>query len=308
MILVKVQTKLMGNLFEFHAVSDNEKLGNEQIACAIDEVKRIEKLFTTYSDDSITNEVNKNAGIKPIEVPDEFFNLVYRAQKISALTQGYFDLSYGSLDKDFWNFNQSLTKLPSSQEAKKSVHLIDYRNILLDNNTKTIFLKNRGMRIGFGGIGKGYAADCAKRFMLEAGVNSGIISAAGDLNAWGYQEDGSPWTIGIANPNLKQSYFSTLNITNKSIATSGNYEKFATINNQLYSHTINPKTGYPIKGIKSVTIITANAELADAMATPVNILGVSQGLSLINQLKGIECILVDDNNKLFLSNNIKLIE
>lgn len=308
MILVKVQTKLMGNLFEFHTLSENEKHGNEQIACAVDEVKRIEKLFTTYSDNSITNEVNRNAGIKPIEVPDEFFNLVYRAQKISALTQGYFDLSYGSLDKDFWNFNQSLTKLPSPQEAKKSVHLIDYRNIILNNDTRTIFLKNKGMRIGFGGIGKGYAADCAKRIMLEAGVKNGIISAAGDLNAWGYQEDGSPWTVGIANPNLRQTYFSTLNITNKAIATSGNYEKFATINNQIYSHTINPKTGYPIKGIKSVTIITTNAELADAIATPVNILGVANGLNLINQLNGIECILVDDNNKLYLSNNIKLIK
>ena len=308
MILVKVQTKLMGNLFEFLALSTNEKLGNEQIAYGIDEVKRIERLFTTYSDESITNEVNRNAGIKPVKVPDEFFNLVYRAQKISVLTQGYFDLSYGSLDKDFWNFNQSLTKLPSPQEAKKSVHLIDYRNILLDDDAKTIFLKNKGMRIGFGGIGKGYAADCAKRVMLEAGVKNGIISASGDLNAWGYQEDGSPWTVGIANPNLKQTYFSTLNITNKAIATSGNYEKFVTINNQIYSHTINPKTGYPIKGIKSVTIITTNAELADAMATPVNILGISNGLNLINQLNGIECILVDDNNKLYLSNNIKLIE
>jgi len=164
------------------------------------------------------------------------------------------------------------------------------------------------MRIGFGGIGKGYAADCAKRIMVDAGVTSGIVSASGDLNAWGYQEDGSPWTVGIANPNLKQSFFSTLNITNKSIATSGNYEKFVMINNQIYSHTVNPKTGYPIKGVKSVTIITTSAELADAMATPVNILGVSEGLNLINQIKGIECIFVDDNNKLFLSNNIKLVK
>lgn len=308
MNLVKVQTKLMGNMFEFIALSDNERLVNEQITCAIDEVKRIEKLFTTFSDESVTNEVNRNAGKKPVEVPDEFFYLVYRAQKISMLTQGYFDLSYGSLDKDFWNFNQAMTKLPDPAEAKKSVHLIDYRNIILNKDDKTIFLRNKGMRIGFGGIGKGFAADCAKRVMVDAGVTSGIVSASGDLNAWGYQEDGSPWTVGIANPNLKQSFFSTLNITNKSIATSGNYEKFVMINNQIYSHTVNPKTGYPIKGVKSVTIITTSAELADAMATPVNILGVSEGLNLINQIKGIECILVDDNNKLFLSNNIKLVK
>ena len=298
----------MGNNFEFCALSENEKLGGEQIACGINEVKRIEKLLTTFSDDSVTNQVNNQAGIKPVAVPCEFYDLVFRAQKISALTKGYFDLSYGSLDKDFWNFNKSLTQLPDKRKARKSVHLIDYKNIILDDDAKTVFLKNKGMRIGFGGIGKGYAADCAKRVMLEAGVNNGIVSASGDLNAWGYQLDGSPWTVGIANPNLKESYFSTLNITNKSVATSGNYEKFVMINNQLYSHTINPKTGYPIKGIKSVTIITVNAELADAMATPVSILGVADGLNLINQLNGIECILVDDANRLYISNNIKLIK
>lgn len=306
MILVKVKTKLMGNIFEFCALSENEKVGNEQIACGVNEVKRIEKLFTTFSDDSVTNEVNKQAGIRPVTVPDEFYNLVFRAQKISSLTQGYFDLSYGSLDKDFWNFNKSLTHLPDKHEAKKSVHLIDYKNIVLDSESKTVYLKNKGMRIGFGGIGKGYAADCAKRVMMQAGVENGIVSAAGDLNAWGYQEDGSPWTVGIANPNLKQSYFSTLNITNKSVATSGNYEKYVVINNQLYSHTINPRTGYPIRGIKSVTVITTNAELADAMATPISIMGVVEGLNFINQINGIECILVDDANKLYVSNNIKI--
>lgn len=306
MALAKVQTKLMGNIFEFSVVCDNEEQGNEQIASGINEVKRIEKLLTTFSDDSVTNEVNRQAGIQPVVVPDEFYDLVYRAQKISALTRGYFDLSYGSLDKDFWNFNKSMTQLPDRHKAKKAVHLIDYRNIILDHETKTVFLKNKGMRIGFGGIGKGYAADRAKQVMLQSGVKNGIVSAAGDLNVWGRQEDGSLWTIGIANPDLKQSYFSTLSLTDKSVATSGNYEKFVKIGNQLYSHTINPKTGYPIKGIKSVTVITSNAELADAMATPISIMGVTEGLRFINQLNGIECILVDDANKLYVSNNINL--
>ncbi|MCI1681802.1 MAG: FAD:protein FMN transferase [Bacteroides sp.] len=306
MALAKVQTKLMGNIFEFSVVCDNEEQGNEQIASGINEVKRIEKLLTTFSDDSVTNEVNRQAGIQPVVVPDEFYDLVFRAQKISTLTHGYFDLSYGSLDKDFWNFNKSMTQLPDRHKAKKAVYLIDYHNIILDHEAKTVFLKNKGMRIGFGGIGKGYAADRAKQVMLQSGVKNGIVSAAGDLNVWGRQEDGSPWTIGIANPDLKQSYFSTLSLTDKSVATSGNYEKFVKIGNQLYSHTINPKTGYPIKGIKSVTVITSNAELADAMATPISIMGVTEGLRFINQLNGIECILVDDANKLYVSNNINL--
>jgi thiamine biosynthesis lipoprotein len=308
MVTVKFQTKLMGNMFDFTVLDEDEKSGEEKIRLGVEEIKRIERLFTTYSDDSITNQVNRMAGIGPVEVCDEFFQLVLRSQKISELTRGYFDISYGSLDSNFWNFNKEMTKLPEHRLARKAVNLIDYRNIILDSDSKTVFLRKKGMRIGFGGIGKGYAADRAKQVMADAGVANGIVSASGDLNAWGHQQNGMPWTIGIANPDLKHSYFSTLNITDKSVATSGNYEKFVIINKQLYSHTINPRTGYPVKGIKSVTVITASAELADAMATPISIMGVAEGLHFINQIKGIECILVDDANRLYVSNNINLIK
>lgn len=307
MSTARVQTKLMGNLFDFAVVCESQSIGAAQIEEGINEIKRIENLFTTFSDTSLTNEVNRMAGISPVEVTGEFFDLVSRAQKISELTHGYFDLSYGSVDTNFWNFNQKMDKLPDKHEARKSVALINYRNIILDEKNKTVFLRKKGMRIGFGGIGKGYAADCATRVMKESGVESGIVNASGDLNAWGFQEDGALWTIGIADPNLRNTCFSTLNITNKSIATSGNYEKFVMIDKQLYSHTINPQTGYPIRGIKSVTVITSNAELADAMATPISIMGVSEGLNFINQINGIECILVDDANRLYVSNNINLI-
>ncbi len=308
MSVARVQTKLMGNMFDFAVIANSEKIGKEQIQTGIDEIRRIEEVFTTFSDNSMTNKVNEMAGIEAVEVSDEFFNLVTRAQRISDLTEGYFDLSYGSVDRDFWNFNRSMKKLPDKMVAKNSVALVNYKNIVLNPDDRTIFLRKKGMRIGFGGIGKGYAADRAKKVMMDAGVENGIVNASGDLNAWGYQEDGSPWTIGIANPNLRNSYFSALNVTNKSIATSGNYEKFVIIDDQLYSHTINPRTGYPIHGIKSVTVITSNAELADAMATPISIMGVSEGLDFINQMRGIECIMVNDANKLYVSNNINLIK
>lgn len=304
---VRLETKLMGNMFDFIVVNDNEAEGRGQIEVGIEEIRRIEHLLTTYREDSLTNQVNNMAGIVPVEVTDEFFGLVFRAQKISELSQGYFDLSYGSLDKDFWNFNNQITRLPKAREARRAVQLIDYRNIILDAEAKTIFLKNKGMRIGFGGIGKGYAADRAKQVMMDNGVKNAIVSASGDLNAWGTQADGAPWTIGIANPNMSHMHFSTLNITNKAVATSGNYEKYVIIGGKRYSHTINPRTGYPIKGLKSVTIITTHAELADAMATPISIMGVVQGLDFINQIKGIECILVDDADKLHVSNNINIL-
>ncbi len=296
----------MGNRFELSVVSDSEKWANEKIDAGIDEIKRIEKLLTTFSDDSETNQVNKNAGIMPMPVSRETFNLIQRSIRISELTQGAFDITYGSIDKRLWNFDQNMTSLPDKATAKKMVRLINFRNIVLDDEKCTVFLREEGMRIGFGGIGKGYAAERAKQVMKEQGVESGVVNASGDLNAWGIQPNGNKWTVGIANPDSSHEVFSYMTISDLAVATSGNYEKFIMVDGKKYSHTINPRTGLPVTGIKSVTIITTNAEIADAMATPVMIMGIHTGLDLINQMKNIEAVIIDDDNRLYTSNNINL--
>ena len=302
----KKNIRLMGNQFEFTLIDENENNANETFEIAIQEIKRIETLLTTFSDTSITYKINENAGVTPVVVDDEVFQLIKRCQFISKITQGAFDISYGSLDKRFWNFDLNMTSLPDPKVAKKAVELINYENIILDETHKTVFLKNKGRRIGFGGIGKGYAAEMAKKKLIENNVLNGIVNASGDLTAWGFQENGEAWTIGVADPNQRKSIFSTFKITNKAVATSGNYEKFITINNKRYSHTIDPKTGYPISGIKSVTILAENAEIADALATPVTVMGIEVGMNFINQLKTIGCIIIDDNDKSYFSNNITI--
>ena len=302
----KKNLKLMGNRFEISILANDEDYANANIDLAVAEISRIEKLLTTFSNDSVTFQINENAGIQPVVVPKEVFDLIFRCQMISKMTQGAFDISYGSIDKKFWNFDLNMTSLPDKDLAKKAVELINYENIILNETDKTVFLKNKGMRIGFGGIGKGYAAECAKKILKQNGIESGIVNAAGDLTAWGYQENGEAWTIGIADPNKKESVFSTFNITNTSVATSGNYEKFVIIDGKKYSHTIDPKTGYPISGIKSVTIIAENAEIADALATPVTVMGIEVGLNFINQIPNIGCIIIDDYDKTYSSKNINI--
>lgn len=302
----KKSQKLMGNQFEISILADDENFAFNSIDLAIAEISRIEKLFTTFSSESITYQINENAGIQPVIVPSEVFNLIFRCQMISKMTQGSFDISYGSIDKRFWNFDINMTSLPDKELAKKSVELINYENIILNKNDQSVFLKNKGMRIGFGGIGKGYAAECAKNVLISNGIESGIVNAAGDLTTWGFQEDGKAWTIGIADPNKKENIFSSFKITNRSVATSGNYEKFVLIDGKKYSHTIDPKTGFPISGIKSVTIIAENAELADALATPVTVMGIKVGLDFINQIPNVSCIIIDDNDKMFYSKNINI--
>jgi len=142
--------------------------------------------------------------------------------------------------------------------------------------------------------------------LKQLGVEGGIVNAAGDLTTWGLQPDGKPWTIGIASPDKSHQPLSYLDITNAAIATSGNYEKYIIIDGKKYSHTIDPKTGLPVQGIKSVTIISPNAEIADAMATPVMIMGIQVGLDMINQIKNLACIIIDEQDKIYTSKNINL--
>jgi FAD:protein FMN transferase len=305
--IFKKVTRLMGNRFELSAVDQDPDRAHEIIELGIAEIQRIEKLLTTFSDDSQTQQINRYAGISAVRVDPEVFGLIARANQISELTQGAFDLSYGSIDKSLWNFDLNMKSLPEPEIAKKMVRLINYKNIVLNADRHTVFLKEKGMRIGFGGIGKGYAAEMAKKCMQQHGAKSGVVNASGDLTTWGKQQNGAEWTIGIADPDAKDRPFSYMNISDMAVATSGNYEKFVMIGGKKYSHTIDPKTGLPVTGIKSVTIISPNAELSDALATPVTVLGVKIGLNLINQMKHIACIIIDDRNKIFTSKNITLV-
>lgn len=298
--------RLMGNTFEITVVASDKNWAFSKIGLAVEEISRIEKLLTTFDENSQTNQVNSQAGIAPVQVDREVFELIKRSLKISGVTDGAFDITYGSIDKRLWNFDRTMTSLPDAETARQAVRLINYRNVLLNEQAGTVFLKEKGMRIGFGGIGKGYAADMARNLLVKEGVQSGIVNASGDLVAWGKQANKEPWTIGIAHPDNARSAFSWLNISGLAIATSGNYEKYILIDGKKYSHTINPKTGLPVTGIKSVTIISPYAEIADAMATPVMVMGVKAGIHLINQIDHLGCIIVDDNNNIYTTKNIQL--
>jgi thiamine biosynthesis lipoprotein len=214
----------MGSDFEITIVEKNESNANFFLDLAINEIRRIEKLISSWDNNSQTSKINLNAGIKPIKVDKELFDLISRSIKISNLTQGAFDISYASLDK-VWYFDKKMLKMPSEEEIKKSVSKVGFNNIVLDKKNQTVFLKNKGMKIGFGAIGKGYAADMAKLILLKNNVKSGIINASGDLTAWGEKPSGEDWMVAIVNPLKKSNVFSWLPIKNKAVVTSGNYER-----------------------------------------------------------------------------------
>ncbi|MFM6937532.1 MAG: FAD:protein FMN transferase, partial [Aquirufa sp.] len=217
---------LMGNRFDLGVVAEHESDAKDGLTEAVLEIKRIEGLLTTFNESSQTFLINENAGIAPVEVDQEVYDLIARAQKISHLTQGAFDLSYGSLDKRFWNFDQQMTELPSPEKLAESVRLIDYQAIELNPENRTVFLRNKGMRIGFGGIGKGYAADQAKKRLRQLGFQNGVVNASGDMSAWGMNEHGMPWQVAIVDPDDATKTVANFDLKDAAVATSGNYEKF----------------------------------------------------------------------------------
>jgi thiamine biosynthesis lipoprotein len=297
--------KSMGSRFDITVVANDSTQANVYIDTAIKEIDRIEKIISSWDAASQTSEINKNAGIRAVKVDKELFDLIERALGISKLTDGAFDISYASMDK-LWKFDGSMTTMPVAKEINASVARVGYSNIVLNKEKGTVFLKLTGMKIGFGAIGKGYAADMAKELLMNIGVPSGIVNASGDMNTWGTQPDGKPWKVAITNPMNKDIAFALLPITNGAVVTSGDYEKFVNYNGKRYSHIIDPRTGYPSSGIISVTVFAPKAELADALATSVFVMGKEVGLNRINQLDKIECVIIDDKGNIFTSNNIEI--
>lgn len=298
------EIRLMGSAFELIGVDDlKSDIGWQRIEESISEIKRIENLLTEFSSDSQTALINRNAGIEPVQVDAEVFNIIERCKKISELTQGAFDITAGVLKK-IYNFKGQDFNFPKSQQISETLCKVGFQNIQLLQENK-VFLKKKGMQIGFGAIGKGYAADKVKAMMLSKKIENGVINASGDLTAWGKRADGSDWKVGIANPDKKNEILFWLPIKNSSIATSGDYEQFFIKDTVRYSHNINPKTGYPTTGIKSVSVVSPSAELSDALATAVLVMGKDSGLFLIEQLPDVHCIIIDEFNKVFHSSGLQ---
>lgn len=295
----------MGSRFEITVVAKDSVEAAVYIDLAVHEISRIERLISSWDAGSQTSEINRNAGIKAVKVDKELFDLIFRCIEISKLTEGAFDISFASMDK-IWMFDGSMKEMPSKEAIEQSVAKVGFQNIVLDPENYSVFLKLKGMKIGFGGIGKGYAADKAKKLLMDKGVSAGIINASGDMNTWGEQPNGEFWKVAITNPMDENKAFALLPLKDNAVVTSGNYEKFVTFNGVRYTHIIDPKTGYPATGIISATVFAPKAEIADALATSIFVMGKEDGIDFINQLPKIECIIIDEKGEIFTSNNIEI--
>ena len=249
--------------------------------------------------------MNRYAGIRPVKVDKEVLELTKRALQLSVLTNGAFDVSFASMDR-IWKFDGSMTAMPSAEDIKKSVSKVGYRNIILDTLNSTIFLKLEGMKIGFGALGEGYAADKCREMMLQKGIRAGIINGSGDMNTWGKQPNGKDWTVGLTNPRNKKKLLAVIPLHEGAVVTSGSYEKFVMFNGKRYAHIIDPLTGYPATGLSSVTVFGPSAEKANGFSTSMMVLGKDAALKFIQQFADYSYIIIGDNGKVFSSPQLKL--
>ncbi|MFZ0596133.1 MAG: FAD:protein FMN transferase [Flavobacterium sp.] len=303
--LRKRTTLLMGGRFDITIVAKDSLSAEQNIDEVIAEITRIENLISDWKPDSQVSQVNQNAGIKPVKVDREVFDLTQRAIQFSEATNGGFDVSFAAMDK-IWKFDGSMTEMPSAEAIKKSVEKVGYKNIILDSMQSTIFLKLKGMKIGFGALGEGYATDKCRNMMLTKGIKAGIVNGSGDMTAWGKQPNGKDWNIGMTNPFHPDTLFAIVPLNNGAVTTSGSYEKFVVFNGKRYSHIINPATGYPATGLCSVSIFGPNAETANGLSTSLMVLGQTEGLLLLKKYPDYSCVMITENGKLVKSKNFKI--
>jgi len=304
-VLRKRKTLLMGGRFDISIVAGDSLTAEQNIAIVIAEITRIENLISDWKSDSQVSEVNQNAGIRAVKVDREVFELTQRAIQLSEITHGGFDISFAAMDK-IWKFDGSMTGMPSAEAIKKSVEKVGYKNIILDSVQSTIFLKSEGMKIGFGALGEGYAADKCRDIMLAKGIKAGIVNGSGDMTAWGKQPNGRDWSIGITNPFHPEDLFAVVPLNNGAVTTSGSYEKFVVFDGKRYSHIINPATGYPATGLCSVTVFGPNAETANGLSTSLMVLGQKEGLLLLQKFSGYSCVMITDNGKVITSKHFPI--
>jgi len=305
-VLVKRDTVLMGSSFSVSIVAENEKLAEDYVQKVFDEVIRIDLLISEWKPNSKISEVNRNAGIKPIKVDKEIFDLTKRALHFSEITDGAFDITIAAMDK-VWKFDDSMDELPSQEAIQKSIENVGYKNVILNEEESTIYLTKKGMKIGFGATGKGYAADKGRELMESLGVKGGIVNASGDLTTWGQQPNKKNWQIGLRDPNKIGEALLVFPVRYAAMCTSGDYQKFVMFNDIRYSHIINPITGIPVSGITSVTVLGPNAETANGFSTSIMVLGTEQGLNLLDKYPEYTSLIITDKGKIIKSKNFKTV-
>ncbi|WP_423738977.1 FAD:protein FMN transferase [Clostridium cibarium] len=281
---------------------ESEKAIDEAIERLID----IDNKMSAFKESSEISKINKNAGIALQTVSNETFSLIDKSISYSELSEGAFDPTIRPL-VSLWGIGTKSERVPTEIEINDNLKLVNYRDIILNKDDNSIGLKKQNQSIDLGGIAKGYAADEVVNIFLKHGIKSAIIDLGGNIFVLGNKNNESFWNVGIQNPFMPRGeHIGILSLKDKSIVTSGNYERFFIKDNKAFHHIIDPKTGYPSSSnVISATIISDNSIDGDGLSTGVYIMGLDKALDLIESIKGVDAIFITNDKNVFVTSGIR---
>ncbi|KEJ04360.1 thiamine biosynthesis protein ApbE [Clostridium botulinum A2B7 92] len=300
---VSRETYLMGTIINIKAYG---KDADKAVQSSVDKISDIENKMSLTISTSEVNKINKNAGIAPVKVSKNTFDVVKASLIYSEKSKGSFDITVEPL-VSLWGIGTDKAKIPSKDEISNALKLISYKDVIINEKESTVMLKRKGQAIDLGAIAKGYAADELKEVLLNYNVSSAFLSLGGNVYVLGNKPDKTPWKIGVQNPlEPRGDYLGIVSVSDKSVVTSGNYERFFERNGKRYHHIFDTKTGYPAeKGLISVSIISDKSIDGDALSTSVYTLGLDEGKKLIESLKDVEAVFVTNDKKVYVTSGLK---
>ncbi len=311
-VRVAIEERVMGThlgISAFTSPSHDEVALRASFAKAVAEIRRLEGLMTTWRDDSEISRINAAAGKSAVKVSPETLAVIEKSVWMSQRSEGVFDITFEAMH-GLWKFDQDLEEsVPPPAAVAAARKLIDYRKIKIDHDARTVKLERRGMRMSLGGIAKGYAVDAAAGVLRADGLDAFFVQAGGDLFVQGKKPDGSRFKVGVRDPRGpstgEKSYFAMLEVEDHAFSTAGDYERGFVKDGKRYHHIIDPRTGYPATASRSVTIWARDAFTADAIDDAVFILGPEKGLKLVESIEGAGAVIVDEHNKVWVSERLK---
>lgn len=289
------ETRVMMDTFvEISCYSSDRETVQQAMQDAFEEIERIEKVFSKFDEKSEVSMVNRLAGFGEVNITREMFEVISRSIYYSKITEGSFDITVAPII-DMWNLARKKGTMPDDEAIIEALRHTGYKNIAIDENNLTVRFLDNGMKIDLGGIVKGYAVDRAKDIILSHGIESGLINIGGNMFAVGAPPGKQSWKIGIQHPRDKKNIIYKIDLKDRAVSTSGDYERFFTLGGMRFSHIINPMDGRPAEGVVSVTVTADSAEEADALSTAVFVMGVEKGLRFIEGLKDMKVFIFDED-------------
>ena len=296
---------IMGTDVTITVVAKTAREGESAIEAGMAELRRLDAMMSLYKDTSEITRVNLAAGKEPVKVSPEMIEVVEQALEVSKLSGGVFDITIGPLVV-LWQMRLKEGKVPTDAEIADIRKLVSYKYIIVDKKASTIFLKKPGMIMDLGGM-KGYIADRVADLLRKRGISNAVIALAGDIWVLGHREDGKDWRIGVQHPRQPDKVLTTLDLSDKYISTSGDYERFVIREKKRYHHIIDPRTGMPSRGVISATLIGKKGALIDPLTKAPFILGPAEGMEIVKKL-GAEAIIVDEDGHVYMTDGIKNLE